>query len=817
MRFLVLALCFFLASAGCQPKQPAEEADGPRSPAGQATVVATGAKRADPGYIQYLERLSMLGSQTELARVVSGSQLAWLRSADAPFPYPLLQLADSWLAIDPYTMLPEANRSVFATLASPVYWQFVTKSRLGGMYLAPVGGSGALWAYNRKASIRGDDVIQYAFAETAGTENDYFGLLAAANSNKKLLGLELTPATTGLGPDFFLAARYHRQFSGIYCMVELPTKIWPSLPAVSDQWQGVALSDEQTLALAGNNLLPPAMAQDAFPTGPKGGWAVTGEIHGVDGLVRRWAYRYYGSPDRPVLNWEDPSAGARRILSGSAIRSVGMLGGALVGMRMEGLYGLDASAPGSMARFSAAPGDEAARAVSREVRRYGGWSWLKDEIPLAAVASLMPDGPDFFQDTVFSPGVENAMLTGSTAVLDAMVDDALFLGLDMRRFVHATNAERGVSYFFPHFAEVAAGNGTGSALSPQQAAALQKYALSHAQQAVYGANLSSPRGDDKPPLRERHLDTTTAGIAALALGKGNAASVAKEDLPLLREGHFLQIFVRAMLPGLFMVSGQDMAGTLPLSWYAMATSSEGWDPALASRGAYAFTRSIQDNAVTAQGVPKAKAIHPTADVQLMSEDSFVARLADILAIRSLYGVANGTLHGRFITGIPGCFAYAVILPFQETAGEDAAPDPAPAGTGSSDEPVSGRGETGTLRETGRKLTLAERRALEHGENERRRIKLGRRIITAPILEKSPRRGDAAIIAVFNFSRDTVREVLNLSHDPVLHRLREKGEPVLLIKRGGAADNAEVRMSFGPDTVTLTLPPWRGAVVHIGKR
>ncbi|MDL2210721.1 hypothetical protein LJC26_07960 [Desulfovibrio sp. OttesenSCG-928-O18] len=821
--FPILAACFILA-AGCRPQQSADGGAMPQGPADQATVVATGARRADPGYIQYLERLSMLGSQTELARVVSGSQLAWLRPADAPFPDPLLDLADSWITINPYAMLPEAKRNVFATLASPAYWQYVTKSRLGGMYFSPVSGSGALWAYNRKASASGDDVIQYTFAEVAGSENDYFRLLTAANSHKKLLGLELTPATTGLGPDFFLAARYHRQFSGIYCMVELPSKVWPNLPPVSDQWHGVALSDEQIAALAANNLLPLVMVQDSFPTGKEGGWAVTSEIHGVDGLVRRWAYRYYGAPDRPVLNWEDPSAGARRMLSGSAIRSVGMLGGALVGMRMEGLYGLDATVPNSKVRFSAAPGDEAARAVSREVRRYGGWSWLKDAIPLSLVAELMPDGPDFFADTIFSPGIEHALLTGSTAVLDAMVDDALFLGLDMRRFVHATSAEQGVSYLFPHFAEVAAGNRDGSALRPQQAATLQKEALSHAQQAVYGADLNSPRGTDTPPLHEKHLNTTTAGVAALALGKGNAASVSKEDWPLLRDGHFLPVFARAMLPGLFMLSGQDMAGTLPLSWYTMATSSGNWDPALGSRGAYAFTQSIQDTAVTAQGVPKAKAIYPTADVQLLSEDSFIARLADILAIRTMYGVAKGTLHGRFVTEVPGCFAYAVILPpqeepkSQEQTGEDAAPPSAPAETATfSTASEPGKDEQATLKQSGRKLGIAERRKLAHEENERQRAQLERRIITAPIQEKSPRHGDAAIIAVFNFSRDPVREVLNLSHDATLQRFREKGEPLLLTKNKGAVDGAEVTMSFGPKTVTLTLPPWRGAVVHIGKR
>ncbi|MDR3073560.1 MAG: hypothetical protein LBV01_02395 [Deltaproteobacteria bacterium] len=809
-----LLVCFLLLLPGCGASPQEDSLSGPGGPADQATVVATGARRADPGYIQYLERLSMLGSQTELARIVSGSQLAWLRAAGAPFPDPLLSLADTWLHINPFTMLPEAKRSVFASLSSPLYWQIFSKSRIGGLYLSPAGGSGALWAYNRKASVSGEDAIQYAFSETAGTDADYFKLLSTANTNNKLLGIELIPAATGLGPDFFLAARYHRQYSGIYCMVELPQKVWAELPGVSDQWQGAALTEEQTARLAAASLLPSAMDQDLLPVGKRGGWAVTGEIHGVDGLSRRWAYRYYGAPDRPVLNWEDPSAGARRILSGSAIRNVGMLGGALVGLRLHGLYGLDAvsSSPGA-ARFNASPADEAALAVSREVRRYGGWSWLQDEIPLSLVARLMPDGPDFFQDTVFSPGIEHALLTGSTEILEAMLDDALALDLDMRRFVHATSAEKGVSYALPHLMEVAEGNDSASVMGVERAKKLYKNAFAHAQQVIYGASLRSPKGEDVPPLKDKHLNAPGVGIPALNLGRGNIASIPREEERLIGKGHFLQAFVRAMLPGLFMLSGQDVAGTLPLSWYAMTDNKEAWDASLASRGAYAFTRSVPDRAVTAQGVPRTKTLYPPADEQILDEASFASRLAGILAVRTMHGIANGTLHGRFITRTPGSFAFAVLLPPADEA-QPASLAPAKAAADERTPPVPG-GDEALLKQADRKTGATDRRKSQHEENERLREKMGLNIIVAPRVEGVRRHGDAAILAVFNFSREPVSEILDLRHDPLLRKIREKGEPVLLAPDGKGDD--EATMSHGEGTVTLRLPPWQGAVVRIGKR
>lgn len=822
----LFVLCLLLACVSCVPaKRKAASPDDnlPQVAADSATVVATGAKRADPGYIQYLERLSMLGSQTELARVVSGSQLAWLKSAGDPFPEPLLALADTWLHINPLTMLPETKRSVFASLASPQYWQIFNKARIGGLYFSPSSGSGALWAYNRKASSTGEDVIQYTFSESAGPESDYFRLLTAANTNKKLLGLELTPATTGLGPDFFLAARYHRQFSGAYCMVELPQKIWNDLPAATDQWQGVPLSDEQTAALASMNLLPPAMAQDFLPTGKKGGWAVTSEVYGVDGQPRRWAYRYYGSADRPVINWEDPSSGARRILSGSAIRSVGLLGGALVGVKLEGLYGLDAAAPGSPVAFDPYPGNNAALTVSREVRRYGGWAWLRDDIPLSLVVSLMDSGPEFFRDTVFSPGVEHAVLTGSTDLLKTLVDDAIMLGLDMRRFVHSTTAENGVDYALAHLADVGAGNTAASLLNPATARTLREKTLKDAQHVTYGATLSSPKGEDKPPLSGRHLNTTSAGIAALALGAGNAASIGKETLPRIRDGHYLQIMIKAMLPGVFMLSGQDLAGSLPQSWYAMTENAAEWDGALASRGGYSLTQSVQDTAVTIQGVPRAKTVYETADAQILDDKSFIGKLSALMGIRTTYNVANARFHGRFETTEPGSFAYALILPELEAAKEapdmpeqDAPKQTTQATPQRQTAPPDGEAVLKNAGE-GRKLSLAERRKAEHEKNERTRKKLEYKIITAPNVEKTVIPGDTALIVVANFSNKRVKETLNLYHDPVLQRIRQKGDPALLTKDSAGKGEPDIHMTNGPKTVTVHLEPWHAAVVRIGKQ
>jgi hypothetical protein len=397
-----------------------------------------------------------------------------------------------------------------------------------------------------------------------------------------------------------------------------------------------------------------------------------------------------------------------------------------------------------------------------------------------------------------------------------MVDDALALGLDMRRFVHATSGEKGIAYTLPHLAAVASGDTDASLLLPAQADELRQNSLKEAMNVVYAANVSSPRGDDTPPLQAKNLYTTPAGMAALALGAGNAHSVAESMEPLVRDGHFLQVFVRAMLPGLFMLSGQDMAGALPLGWYAMSGAAEGWDVALTSRGAHAYTRSVPDSAATAMGVPRVRTVYSTPDVQLLEENSFMARLAEALAIRASYAMANGTFYGRFETTAPGCFAFAVILP------AEGSPRPAPSvpqSSASAGKPTAAAapaaGDEAVIGDAAsrRKGTAAERLRRRYEETRRLRGDPEQPIITVPAMPGKTPAGDAAMIVVVNFSRETVRQALNLHHDPVLRHIRRKGDPRLLTK-GGAG--GEIGMTHDERTVTLTMGPWQCAAVLVGE-
>ena len=507
--FVLVCLCTTLSLSACGPRRSKPMHNDP-------TTLATPIPRPDPGYIQQLERISLLSKAVEMAKVVSGSELAWRAPGTHDGPEALLGHADIWLSINPLSFLSSARRTALDQLSDPTLWPILREAGIKGVYVAPMFGSGSLWSgkVNEDAAA-GDDTVQLSFAPSVGKDAHYRRFMGGIIDNQGLLGSDLLPAATGIGPDYFLAARNYHDYSGIYCMMEVPPPLWKHLPAASSEWQGVPLSAEQIAALSAEHILPPAMVGELSEFSGKSGWAATGEVNGMDGNTRRWIYRYYKDPSYAVLNWEDPSRTANRILSGSAVYQVGLLGQAFIGLRFDAFQGLEAapsnlakSAPdataSSYAQLPLEPALPAAQALSREIRRYGGWSWLRnDTLPLPALREFLRAGTDFAFDSAFSPAAEHALLTGDATLLRFMTDEVLRLEIDTRRLVHATPSEDGLNYTLPHLEYLAGGAGGAEATALRTAT---------------GAAMRTALAKQTPlPVKDDFLYTTSAGLAAMAL------------------------------------------------------------------------------------------------------------------------------------------------------------------------------------------------------------------------------------------------------------------------------------------------------------
>ena len=627
--FCCLACCL----AACTSQKHAAR---PASGATAAQAASNGLPRADPGYLQWLERQSMLGAAPELTAQVSGTERIWRNSSTARRLPVLLGAAPNWFALNPYAV--STGRPVFRALAGGAGAGFpdaLPQAGLNGLFVSPTGERGDIWNKHNQPSPGGENVASLRFDPALGSDADFEKLAQRLEPLQIQLGGELPPAATGLGPDFILQARRAARFDGIYAMIAVPRKDWDLLPRLPDEWECLPLRPEAVAQLARRGLLPDALVRDSLPWATPGGWAATGEVRGADGQIRRWVYRYSGDALRPVLLWQDPSGQARRIFSAAIIRHPGLQQQTLTGLRLEALMGLDVpagaaedAAAAQAARFARlTPGLDALDEAAREVHRYGGWAMQDDVLPPSLTPVVLAGAVDFSRDSITPAAAAYALLSGDAAPLAALLRASQASGVDQSRLARGLHDWRAVDWR--------------PLLDLPQGRELIRKA-----QRLAGA----------PPEAMR-LWTTPASLAARALGlKPAEASASAADgngkNAALREACLLLLGWRVGLPGLSFVSPQDLSGALDLPRSTADLP--------ASLGLTPLWGDNPGN-VGQSGTPAAPSAFGALEQQWADRQSFLHSMARLLRARRDAGLAEGKLLAVF-SGPPGCVAVLSALP-----------------------------------------------------------------------------------------------------------------------------------------------------------
>ena len=625
--FCCLACCL----AACTSQKHAAR---PASGATAAQAASNGLPRADPGYLQWLERQSMLGAAPELTAQVSGTERIWRNSSTARRLPVLLGAAPNWFALNPYAV--STGRPVFRALAGGAGAGFpdaLPQAGLNGLFVSPTGERGDIWNKHNQPSPGGENVASLRFDPALGSDADFEKLAQRLEPLQIQLGGELPPAATGLGPDFILQARRAARFDGIYAMIAVPRKDWDLLPRLPDEWECLPLRPEAVAQLARRGLLPDALVRDSLPWATPGGWAATGEVRGADGQIRRWVYRYSGDALRPVLLWQDPSGQARRIFSAAIIRHTGLQQQTLTGLRLEALMGLDVpagaaedAAAAQASRFARlTPGLDALDEAAREVHRYGGWAMQDDVLPPSLTPVVLAGAVDFSRDSITPAAAAYALLSGDAAPLAALLRASQASGVDQSRLARGLHDWRAVDWR--------------PLLDLPQGRELIRKA-----QRLAGA----------PPEAMR-LWTTPASLAARALGLKSAeasASAADGKNAALREACLLLLGWRVGLPGLSFVSPQDLSGALDLPRSTADLP--------ASLGLTPLWGDNPGN-VGQSGTPDAPSAFGALEQQWADRQSFLHSMARLLRARRDAGLAEGKLLAVF-SGPPGCVAVLSALP-----------------------------------------------------------------------------------------------------------------------------------------------------------
>ena len=576
--------------------------------------------RIDPGYVQWLERQSMLGMAQQFTGQVSGTGRLWRVSGSRQNPSILLEAAPNWLYVNPHTT--GSGQDFFRRMAREDLGDILPKLGIGGLYVAPTGERGDIWVKPESAAfLDGSNVTALRFDPSLGGDEDFDKLARRMDSLRIQLGGDLLPAATGLGPDFMLQARKAARYDGIYAMLPVPQKDWPILPDIADEWEVLPLDANTVSALANQGIVPDALARDALPWAVKGGWAATGEIRGIDGQKRRWIYRYHDNPFRPVLLWQDPSGQARRIFSAAAIRHTGLQQQALAGLRMEALLGLeaDAQAQKDAPLRGMEPGLTALREASQEIRRYGGWSMNAEILQPSHIPAVQAATVDFCRDSITPAAGAYALLTGDAAPLAQLLAAGKNADVDQSR--------------------MARGIGDGESINWQPLLDLPN-----------GAELlRTVQGRMGQALTDGATWTTPASLAARVLGL-SAGGPAEDAVAPLHKASLLLLAWRIGLPGLSFVSPQELAGAL--------------DPPTASgdKNNTGLTPLWGESPIgRVGGRPPAPLAFGNLNVQWANPRSFLHLVRRLLLARQAAGLAQGRL-SAVLQGPEGCVGALSDLP-----------------------------------------------------------------------------------------------------------------------------------------------------------
>ncbi len=557
--------------------------------------------RAGPAYVQWLEEQALLRQAPELSSVVSGSMLTWKQSSQ---PSPMAGGGEAWFRVSPVLSAWSGKVPLSTAMTRKGLAEHLAGLGVSGVMLTGMSDTGDEWAGRSPAAGLGEDATSFSFGRTAAGNDDYAAWTASLARAGLQAGGELLPSFTGMGPDFFLSLRAVRDYPGLYAMTEIPPNLWPLLPPLKER-EHAPLSEDATTALAAQGALPAALEQDMSPVSLlPGGWAATGPVTGVDGVRRRWAYRWYDRPDRPVLHWDDPSASARRVMEAGLIQQVGLRHQALVGIRAGAWYGLDAvSGMSRETGQSLEPGLSALRNLSRNAHRYGSAVVVQDIVPQQGLAALMGCGADFFFDSVLSPALEISLLTENASAVQESLRRSMTLGIDQKRLWRLS--PDGLPR--PDFSSLLS-------LVPE------------------GWTRILVRRD--APGEGPRLNAVTISAMACGLAPGKAPD-AGEALAM-RGTHELCLAARAFLPGLLMFSGTDLDGALPEGndWPATPPLWQ-MDPMPASP----------------QGLASGRAVYAALPGRDMKD-----RIRAVLAARKITGIAEGAL-----VDVPPCREKRVLI------------------------------------------------------------------------------------------------------------------------------------------------------------
>jgi maltose alpha-D-glucosyltransferase/alpha-amylase len=154
------------------------------------------------------------------------------------------------------------------------------------------------------------------------------------------------------------------------------------------------------------------------------------------------------------------------------------------------------------------------------------------------------------------------------------------------------------------------------------------------------ARLSGPLAAYNRRFTTNGIACTTATVIAATLGIQDLAAITPRDRGRIRDVHLLLAMFNALQPGVFALSGWDLAGMLTVDAAKVPDLIADGDTRWINRGAHDL-RGV-DEPATEGRMPTAPSLYGTLGEQLADPGSFASRLARIVEVRRRFGIASAT-------------------------------------------------------------------------------------------------------------------------------------------------------------------------------
>jgi trehalose synthase len=585
-------------------------------------------------YVAWLEERSMLHQAREVGARYTGQGRQWRHPYAETQPRAASALASVWFAAYPASIITRLGASVLATLGDPALWQAFADIGIRAIHTGPMKQAGGLRGRTFTPTTDGHfDRIGVAIDPAFGAADEYAAMSRTAAAHGAIVIDDVVPGHTGKGADFRLAELGSGDYPGIYHMVAIAAEDWPLLPEVGADRDAANLTQAMVDQLAEKGYIVGRLRRTIFyePGVKETDWSATGVVRGVDGVDRRWVYLHYFKEGQPTLNWLDPTFAAPRLIIGDALHSLDVLGARMLRLDANGFLGVERRTEGPAWSEGHPLSITANQLIAGMARKAGAFTFQELNLTVDDIAAMSHGGADLAYDFITRPACQHALVTGNTEFLRLMLHTMQEYKVDPAALVHALQNHDELTLELVHFWTLHEHDSY-----PYGGRTWSGGELRDQIRAEMYSKLTGPDAPYNLPFVTNGVASTSASIAAAALGIDNLEDLTADDVARIQHAHLLLAMYNALQPGVFALSGWDIVGALPLPREAVAQLLADGDTRWIHRGAYDLmgvnAKAEQSNA----GLPRARTIYGSIPEQLARPDSFLSQLRQILAVRERY-------------------------------------------------------------------------------------------------------------------------------------------------------------------------------------